>query len=147
MLLLPFQTLETSGDASRVRHDIPGLFFRCRDCGIAKPVPSGTCGTGYASTGRTKRARLVCYGCCAIQDKKEMRRKGKLTLYLSERNGGQWEVSNWPGTLRFPAYCKESWHNFAGKDGRRDAWFWMDGKLWHAVSIGDNQVARCKRLK
>lgn len=148
MLLLPFKTMETSRDSRKQNLHTPGLFFRCRDCGIAKPVPRDGCGTGYATTGRSPKARFVCYGCCAIQDRKHMERDGKSVLYLSERSPLQWEISNWPGTLRFNASVSTSWHNFAGRNGRRDAWFMgPDGKQWHAVSIGWRQVARCKRVK
>jgi hypothetical protein len=56
-------------------------------------------------------------------------------------------VSNWIGTFKVPAYVKSSWHNFAGKDGRRDVWFSLDGERWHGVNIGDSQIVRAKRLK
>jgi len=58
-------------------------------------------------------------------------------------------VGTWEGSFKWNCYIKSSWHNFAGRDGRRDCWFNLEGTpghLWHGVNIGDNDIVRCKRL-
>lgn len=132
--------------------------FTCGDCGVLKPVkPSG--GTGYANTADGAR---ICYDCCAIRDRADMVATGKALLYLTHDNrtkvamgwcgtsmpgnDSPWQVSNWPGTLKFNAYVKRGHHNLARR--RLDAWFiGPDGYRWHGVNIGDNEVLRCKRTK
>lgn len=72
-----------------------------------------------------------------------MDKHGKTTLYLS--NG---EVTNWPGTLRFPLWSsKRGRHNIAGT--RKDVWFKDgSGNMWHGVQYGEfTQICHCKRLK
>lgn len=87
----------------------------------------------------------LCYDCCLEQDKAIMRQTGKYTLYLVIRDG-RYIVSNWPGTLEFPATGKKSWHNFAGT--RTDVWFRFEGQLWHGYSIGNfTQICHCKKTK
>jgi hypothetical protein len=67
------------------------------------------------------------------------------TLYLT-CEAGRWSVSNWPGTLAYPARVRVGRHNIAGS--RRDAWFRDHaGRPWHAVSYGDADLARCHRVK
>ena len=149
MILLPCKTHTSAASLRKTRHDIPGQQFLCADCGIAKPLGGSGCGTGYGYKSRSNRAKPICYACCGENDRKEMAKTGKAFLYLSKAEGkSPWKVSNWPGTLAFPVYyVQESFHNFAGRNGRRDCWFTgPDGARWHAVNIGDNQVARCKRL-
>lgn len=122
--------------------------FDCIQCGKTKPIIKKEGGTGYARTDEG----LVCYDCCAERDKQFMRENNKTTLYLAQtpRDPAQskqskWEVTNWPGTLRFNAIVRQSDHNFAGKNGRSDAWFMFEGFIWHGVNIGDNQICRCKK--
>lgn len=144
MHLLPFKTLETASQLAKHRHDTPGAYFRCRQCGISKPLGGSGCGTGYGY--KSHNARFpICYSCCGENDRRDMVKRGKACLYLS--NGA---VSNWPGSFKLRVrFQKTSWHNFAGKGGRTDCWFTgPDGKEWHGVNIGrHNQVVRCKRLK
>ncbi len=57
-------------------------------------------------------------------------------------------VSDWPGVHKLPvSRVATSWHNMAGRDGRTDVWFHLDGSVWHGVNIGDNQILRVKRSK
>lgn len=68
---------------------------------------------------------------------------GRGILYWDGRN-----VSNWTGSISLPAdRVSSSWHNMAGKDGRTDVWFRINGVRWHGVNIGDNQILRVKRVK
>jgi hypothetical protein len=72
------------------------------------------------------------------------------TALLYERDiGGKRHVGTWDGSFNFAvSYRRTSWHNMAGKDGRTDYYFTgPDGKNWHGVNIGDNQIVRCHRLK
>lgn len=124
--------------------------FDCARCGEPKPIQKNG-GTGYANTDDGR----VCYDCCAIRDKQTMVETNKIALYLTlvkddplnPQSHVHWEVTNWPGTLRFKVRVRQSDHNFAGKNGRCDAWFIFDGSVWHGVNIGDNQICRCKRTK
>lgn len=136
----------------------------CHECAAALPArDEATCAAGYATgkaepisshvdapelkAGETlERSPAICYACCGKHDKAYMLEHGKITLYLSRADDG-WYVGNWPATLRFPvSHMKQGAHNIARS--RYDAWFTgPDGKQWHAVNIGDNQIARCKRLK
>ena len=59
----------------------------------------------------------------------------------------QYHVGTWDGSYRWPAFVKTSWHNFAGKDGRRDCWFSINGQRWHGVNIGDNDMVHARRVK
>jgi hypothetical protein len=134
--------------------------FKCSDCGGVKPVQTSG-GTGYGYFGKSKRK--VCYACCAERDKKDMAKTGKAMLYLTHnKNGTQhgnfavgceppsekrvWEISNWPGSLKFSAFVRVGSHNIARR--RYDAWFTdHTGRQWHGVTIGDNtQICHCKRL-
>lgn len=138
MKLLPYRTL-TGRTARHADHRIPGTVFACSQCGISKPVPAGDCGTGYA---RTRKGALVCYACCGVNDRRQLVRESHSTLYLS---GGT--VSNWPGTLKIPAFTKQTRHNWRDVQ-RTDCWFTgPDGRQWHGVNLGDNQIVRCRKLK
>lgn len=109
------------------------------DCGHkVSPQANITPGYGLNSKGETS-----CYKCCAAEDLSYMRKQGKITLYLSNK-----EITNWPGSLRFPVhYIRTGKHNIAGK--RYDAWFMgPDKDTWHGVQYGDNtQLIHCKRIK
>jgi hypothetical protein len=97
-----------------------------------------------------------------------MQEHGRITLYLTfdkalarwHHDGGwngknspvtgkasPWQVTNWPGSLRFNAFVRRGRHNLAGT--RYDLWFTgPENTLWHGVQYGDQtQVCHCKRLK
>ena len=94
----------------------------------------------------------VCYACCAETDKARMDKDGKATLYLSKAKE-TWEVTNWPGSLRFvPSVSLHKHGHYSPISGymeRRDAWFCgPSGHLWHGRSIGRwTEIIHCKRLK
>lgn len=125
----------------------------CIDCG-KKFVPKGL-GSGYAIMRKGDKDVRVCYDCCAIHDAQIMDSHGKMVLYLvakrEESHGHSlttYEVTNWPGTLVFPALSvKKGRHNIAGS--RTDVWFQdSHGKEWHGVQYGDfTQIIHCKRTK
>lgn len=72
-------------------------------------------------------------------------KNGRAMLYLHEQDR---KVSTWTGSHSAPVYhMRKSWHNMAGKDGRTDVWFMLGGRRWHGVSIGDNQIVRCKATR
>lgn len=150
--------------------DVPGSVswgtmrtFVCHDCGQAKPVLQNG-GTGYALD---EQGNKICYECCAERDKKHLKENDKALLYLTrkpnaprrlERSVGgrvreylrpdDWEVINWPGTLRFQVLSiTQGEHNLAGV--RFDVKFRDHlGRLWHGTQYGRmTQVVRCRRVK
>ncbi len=81
-----------------------------------------------------------------------MRQGLPIVLYLTEEKRGHGvyyrHIGTWAGTWKIETvYVKTSWHNFAGRDGRRDVWFNAFGHNWHGVNIGDNMILRCKTVK
>ena len=112
--------------------------FTCADCGVCG-------GTGYAVRDNGDK---ICYECCAIDDRKYMIEHGRNTLYLVKNAAEQYEITNWPGTLRFRVgTMRKGYHNMAGC--RYDVWFvGPDGKTWHGVQYGNNtQICYVKRTK
>ena len=130
-------------------HDVTGdklgtHSFTCRRCRKPK-VHRSSCTTGYALD---SQKRKICYACCGEQDKKYMIRHGRVDLYLTKDRKERWQVTNWPGTLRFlPHSVAEGRHNLAGI--RHDVWFRdHTNRLWHGVQLGRwNDILRAKRLK
>jgi len=116
----------------------------CFTCHNELPQSTDNFTTGY---GVDKDGNKFCYACCAENDQQYMRDKGKITLYLTTNTEGKQEITNWPGSLRFPTpYVKRSFHNIAKH--RYDTWFVFEGYYWHAVQYGDNtEIAHCKRTK
>ena len=117
----------------------------CKTCGYAI-TSSNEVGTGYAIN---ESGDMVCYSCCAKEEKRWMIENGKIDLYLIRRDNleSMYEVSNWPGTLRFPVRCvKTGKHNIAKV--RKDVWFNFDGYVWHGVQYGnDSEICHCKKTK
>jgi hypothetical protein len=138
------RVLTTQAQLRKAKH-VEGLEFRCAMCGEVKPVQTnGGTGYGYGFEGKLKD-KPVCYECCGKLDRERMEHDGVATMYLTKRDG-RWFVTNWPGTLAFPAGVQVGRHNMAGK--RYDAWFTMGGFQWHGVTYGDNtQICHCKRTK
>ena len=113
--------------------------FQCRTCLAMFPMQTEG-GTGY---GTDKRGHKHCYACCGKRELASMQRTGKATLYLTSK-ANVYTVTDWPGSLRFECRVRVGRHNIAGK--RYDAWFRVDGQLWHGVQYGDNtQILHCKR--
>lgn len=147
--------------------------FKCNDCGEVKPLHTSG-GTGYGITTRGKRQVKICYECCGKRDRKYMETSDRIMLYLSkidhgggycaldrkdehirrtsyakylETNSHHWEVSNWPGTLKFRCQEKKGRHNIAGT--RHDVWFTdHQGNEWWGVQYGEwTQICHCRKLK
>lgn len=115
------------------------------DCGhVPTPQPEGGGGTGYGYDRRT--GKVSCYACCALNERARMLKTGRATLYLSRRADGRYEVTDWPGHLRFlVAHSRVGRHNIASK--RYDVWFSLEGRTWHGVTYGDNtQICHCRRM-
>ena len=80
---------------------------------------------------------------------------GRATFYIGHTQNPddvypwikQYHVGTWDGSYRWNAYVKTSWHNFAGKDGRRDCWFNINDQRWHGVNIGNSDMVHAKRVK
>ena len=91
----------------------------------------------------------------AIMEIESAMKTGKATFYLSYTQDPNdvypwiktYYVGTWDCTYKWNAYVKTSWHNFAGKDGRRDCWFKIKDQLWHGVNIGNNDIVHAKRIK
>lgn len=84
----------------------------------------------------------------AERELEEMKQTGRATLYSFVDTSGH-SIGTWaskPGE-RFRATSHSySRNNFGAQ--RMDVWFTgPDGKQWHGVNIGDNDIVRCKRLK
>ena len=134
------------------------------DCGHLIP-PRNDWAAGYAVihalgymphkragfTGKNGEAQ-VCYACAAEIEQRCMIDIGRATLYLVRRTPSphQWHITDWSGTLDFPAF------NMTRSLGRAFCSDYQittgrfrgpDGKLWAFRNAGDNQIARCRRLK
>jgi len=117
--------------------------LKCSRCGndiVSKPDGS----TGYAIE---DAGNLVCYECCAKEAEKFMQEHERIALYLVLTHGAKREVTNWPGSLRFPVrYYKKGRHNLAGV--RRDVWFDFEGYQWHGVQYGEfSELCYCRKTK
>ena len=116
------------------------------DCGHLESAHSEF-SRGYGTDSESKKH---CYACCAEQDKKQMREKGKICLYLVTRmvNGTKrYYATNWPNSLSFMlSGVRKGRHNMAGT--RYDGNFVFEGMWWHGVQYGENtQIFHCTRTK
>lgn len=135
------------------------------------PVPhSGASGYGTDSQGRR-----FCYACAAELDSEQMRQDGRAVLYLNRKPGAptraergedwtpvhsgrrrsnpypeDYEVTNWPGTLRIQVRrMRRNRHNWRDVE-RIDVWYYFEGYVWHGVNLcahGSSHILRCKRTK
>lgn len=109
------------------------------DCGHIATSNGFT--TGY---GVDRDGKKICFECCGKNDREQLEQTGKLSGYYT---GGKF--MNWPGTFSVHVYSyRKSWHNFAGRDGRTDFWFSLNGRNYHGVQIGHlNECATVRRVK
>lgn len=139
---------------------MPEICSHCNQEIVPPELVNGFGGTGFAEDAQ---GNIICYACCAIRDKADMLESGKAVLYLTQkfeqfrmpsrtsRRGyaavGEFEIINWPGTLKFRTDAMHvGAHNLAGR--RYDVWFDVDGESWHGVQYGDDtQILHCRRLK
>jgi hypothetical protein len=88
---------------------------------------------------------MHCFACCGQTDCLRMIETGKAVLCLSKEADG-WKITNWPGTLTIkPSHVRKMNHPFTRQ--AYIAYFRFNGADWSAKNIGDNQIARCRRLK
>jgi hypothetical protein len=90
-----------------------------------------------------------------------LKETGKGILYLTtieeslvssncgkNRFSGKYKVSDFTSSHSINvAIVTKSFHNLAGRNGRTDLHFCLDGSVWHGVLIGDSQLLRVKRTK
>jgi hypothetical protein len=128
--------------------------FYCETCKRSKFEQVGTHSNGVSITtgyGYDERKKPICYECCAEGDKRFMREKGKITLYLCESTPidgvKRYVLSNWPGSFKIKLnYVRKGRHNIAGT--RYDFRFSFEGYIWHGVQYGEmTQIAHCKKTK
>lgn len=123
---------------------VPGF---TADCGhFIAALPAGyTGGSGYA----VWENRKICYDCAAKDQARRMVETGKATLYFIDK-AGERRVCDWADKISFPVsnVTRSKGHSFGGEypivTGRFRG---PDGALWFFRNAGDNQIARCKRLK
>jgi hypothetical protein len=114
------------------------------DCGHLIPaLPDDHIGgTGY---GLDAHGKTRCYACCAEVDRAEMLKTSRAVLYFVNL-----QITNWPGSLRFDAFNitrsrgSGFGHPYDIVTGRFRG---PDGSLWVFRNAGDNQIARCRRLR
>ena len=137
-----------------------GTVSRC-DCGHDAVSDGFTTGYGTDSEGKTS-----CFACCGLLDAARLVQDGKMTGYFAyDKNvipykgrqpyGARFgdltqylnaHFTNWPGTFKVPVYyVRRSVNNFGAE--RLDFWFTFQGSRYWGVNVGDNQVARVKRVK
>lgn len=124
--------------------------FKCFDCKQFKKLPEeGSFSTGY---GFDADFNKICYTCCGLRDKKEMKENGKITLYLKHNpinkhyQYADGIITNWASSLVIKCRVKKGKHNIAGT--RYDVWFTFEGEAWYGVQYGEHsQLCYCKRLK
>lgn len=126
------------------------ICFRCKK----HIISSAPHFPGYA---RDSRNNLICYACCGELDREQLETEDRAVLYLTYRqvtSGGgivrmEWNVGNWPGSLKLPAAVSLSkGRGFGGEYPRRNVWFvGPDGDHWYGQNQGDNDLVYCRRLK
>lgn len=114
------------------------------DCGHPPSADAG-CGTGY---GVDDNGRRFCYACCADRDRTAMLEGRDPGLYLTGGTDGKpVEVTNWPGSLRFPVQSIRPTRIGFCHDGRIAYFRGPDGARWSARGPGMGMYARARRLK
>lgn len=84
----------------------------------------------------------------AVADMEALRATGRGILYIHRENKTPTHVSTWhstPSTRIKINNWRKGRHNMARQ--RLDVWFYLDGKCYHGVNIGDNDIVRVKRNK
>lgn len=132
----------------------------CAACGAALPVRAGTGGTGYANLVPDPEARgtpghgRICYRCAAVDEAVAMSRTGRTFLYAGRMGSPAYPgafapltVTNWPGSLKFPAWGRTTGDGFGR--GKTRVWFRTpDGAYWAGVGPSETGTyVRCRRLK
>lgn len=98
--------------------------------------------------GQDAEGKTFCYDCAGKLDAEQLRSSDRWTGYLSQlgpcASDGA-EVSNWPGSLKIRASLAIRKPHSGGFGAQRtDVWFTFEGRKWHGVNRGDNQLLRCR---
>lgn len=121
--------------------------MHCHHCNSLIKHKSISLGYGIREIGG--KEQYICYECCAHFTKEDMRKDGKIALYLTQTKSTvhlKYQVQNWPGTLIFNVQkYKESTTNWGLP--RVDVWFRFDGYWWWGKNINDSELLHCKRTK
>ena len=116
------------------------------DCGhMLVPRPGYT---GYAVAWSSLAERRICYACAAECDKYAMLLHGVRGMYLTApAHGRGWQVTNWPGSLRFDAYSvRKSRIGGCCSAPRLTARFYgPDGAPWWIDVRGDMELGTARR--
>lgn len=84
----------------------------------------------------------------ARQEMAHMKQTGQGVLYIFSTDGKPSHAGTWASTpadrIKLTGWRKGN-HNIAHH--RLDVWFQLEGKTWHGVNIGDNDILRVKRCK
>ena len=123
-----------------------------RDLGYVFNFQGGAFDLGGKAKGSMTQAEIDAHNkALAVAEVESMKQTGQAVLYLRTKlcpDGFKRDfVGTWEGSFNFQVCNRNtSKHNMAGK--RLDLWFvGPDGKTWHGVNIGDNQIVRCHRNK
>jgi len=82
--------LTTQAQARAARHE-EGVSFQCAQCGAVKPVQTSG-GTGY---GYNAQDQIVCYACCTVNDKEQLKDRSK--PFFAYINGEGNAIHTWSG--------------------------------------------------
>jgi len=104
---------------------------KCRQCG-ENCIPDGLT-SGYGEFNGEK----YCFACCALRDREAMLKDNFAYLYCGEK-----EITNWPGSLRFPIIRKET-----AKNGTTTYYFTFNNHTWFGKCGKWNQCAKFKAKK
>jgi hypothetical protein len=107
-------------------------------------------GTGYETNAAGVK---TCYTCIGDADRKALIETGKQIgclvsrPYSSDGKAVQWFYTNWLGSfeVKVGGAVHHSRNNFGA--ARIDFWFTFEGAKYWGVNIGDNQIARVRRIK
>ena len=73
---------------------------------------------------------------------------GRIALYLT-KDGSGYVISNWPGTLKFPAAIhwtrRHNWWSVSKVHYVR--FIGPDFAVWSGKNLGDMEICHCKRTK
>ena len=105
------------------------------------------CGKEVLNYYHTSDDKIYCMDCMADLIKKEMRKKGKIELYLNTYSR-DWYLSDWIGKLHFTVLRRQIVSKKTGRYKRiRKVWFWFEGQWWMGIQKGSvSDTCQCKRL-
>lgn len=130
--------------ASRLDRENPD----CGQCGAPfyRNVKSPTTGYGI----RSRDGMRICFACCGDNDRADMIRDGKATLYLiaDRKSSAGYAVTNWPGSLRMPCFGASPFrHPWASRHtpGVSVDFVGPDRLMWHGRNCADHDIIHVKR--